>query len=178
VELKLEPARQVDIVSEPAGAKVSIDNVERGLTPLYDLLVPGERAFRVKLTRKGFKPWKQTLHGKKLRERLIEADLETLPLLAIPMSKEEREEAKDYDRKMNRIEQSIRNAKNKLAKAEKDLSAVESSPNIFIGRIADAQRDVDEVRTKLEELENEKVELDNALDMFRQKVMSKLEGIE
>ncbi len=66
----------------------------------------------------------------------------------------------------------------RTSRSADSMRAVESSPNIFIGKIADAQRAVDDAKTKAEELEQEKTELDNQVDMFRQKVMSKLDGAE
>lgn len=176
VEVKLEPAREVDVVSEPPGAKVFIDNEHRGVTPAYDLSVPAERSFKVRVERKGFKTWRQTLSAKRLRERLIEAELVALPLLSMPLTKEEKEEARDYERKLSATNLAIRRNKARLAKAEKALADVESSPNIFIGRIADAQREVDDARSKLEELDTTKTDLEGQIDLFRQRVMSKLDG--
>lgn len=171
----LELGKEVDIVSEPPGARVFVDGVERGLTPAYDLLVPTARKFRVKVDKKGYKPWKQTLSAKQLKERLIEADLVSMPLLAMPMSKEDLREAKEWDRKVSKLNQAMRGAKAKLSGAEKKLEQVEAQPNIFIGRIADAQRDVDVWRSRIEELDNELAEVDAQVQSFRDRVMAKLE---
>lgn len=171
----LELGKEVDIVSEPPGARVFVDGVERGLTPAYDLLVPTARKFRVKVDKKGYKPWKQTLSAKQLKERLIEADLVSMPLLAMPMSKEDLREAKEWDRKVSKLNQAMRGAKAKLSAAEKKLEQVEAQPNIFIGRIADAQRAVDEWRGRIEEIDTEMAEVDGHVQAFRDRVMAKLE---
>jgi hypothetical protein len=171
----MELGREIDIVSEPPGARVFVDGIERGLTPIYDLLVPTSRKFTVKVDKKGYRSWKQRLSAKSMRERLLEADLQQLPLLAMPMTKEELVEAKDWDRKLSKLNSGLRGSKAKLAAVEKKLEQVESQPNIFIGRIADAQRDVDEWRGKVEEFETELAEVEAQIQSFRDRVMAKLE---
>jgi hypothetical protein len=175
--VKLEAAKVIDIVSEPPNARVFVDNTVRGTTPLYDLLVPATRVFRVRVEKRGYKTWKKQLTAKQLRERLVEADLQVLPLLAMPLSRDEMKEAKEYDRKLAHNRAEMLRAKSTLARAEKRLTDIESSTsNVFVGRIADAQRMVDEARTKIEELEQEQQETETALTDFRQRVMAKIEG--
>jgi hypothetical protein len=172
VSVTLEAAREIDVVSEPPGADVYVDGAMRGHTPVYDLLVPANRAFKVKVQRRGYKSWAQTLAPKKLKNRVVEADLDILPLLAMPMSKEDRKEARELDQKLNAINASLNRTRAELKKSEKHLADLESSPQVFIGRIADAQRDADELRARLEEIDNERTELEATIDIFRQRVMS------
>ncbi len=173
--LALELGKEVDMTSEPPGARVFVDNLELGLTPLYDVLIPTTRKFRVRIDKKGYKSWKQTMSAKAIKGRTLEAELNPLPLLAMPMSKEERAEAKEWDRKMSRLSGALKHAKAKLRAAEKKLTEVESSPTIFIGKIADAQRAADEWRSKVEELDTEITDVDVQLQIFRERVMAKLE---
>jgi serine/threonine-protein kinase len=175
--VKLEAAKVVDIVSEPPNAKVFVENTLRGTTPLYDLLVPASRLFRVRVEKRGYKTWKQQLSAKTMRTRQVEADLQVLPLLAMPLSRDEMKEAKEYDRKLAHIRAETLRAKSTLARAEKRLSDIESSTsNVFVGRIADAQRMVDEARSKIEELEQEQQETETSLTDFRQRIMAKIDG--
>ena len=56
----LEPAwADYSIASQPAGATLSIDEQQAGTTPLSGELLEGRRV--LKLTRAGYKPWRQTL---------------------------------------------------------------------------------------------------------------------
>jgi hypothetical protein len=176
--VKLEAAKQIDVVSEPPNARVFIDNLVRGTTPLYDVLVPASRSFRLRVEKRGYKTWKKQLAAKQMRERLIEADLQVLPLLAMPLSREEMKQARDYDRKLAQIHAEILRSKGLLARAEKRLSAVENQPSFFVGQLADAQRAVDDVRSKIELLEEEQQETETAVTEFRQKVMAKIDGAE
>lgn len=173
--LTMELGKELDLTSEPPGARVFIDDLERGLTPVYDVLVPTSRKFRVRIDKKGYKSWRSTTSAKAIKERSLEAELVPLPLSSMPMSKEERVEAKDWERKMATLESALRNAKAKLKASEKKLAEVESSPTIFIGKIADAQRIADEWRTKLEELETEHADTESQMQTFRERVMAKLE---
>jgi hypothetical protein len=111
-----------------------------------------------------------------MRERLVEADLQTLPLLAMPMSKDDMKEARELDRKMARIVSDMRKDKGLLEKAEKRLSQVEASPSIFIGRVAEAQKAVDDLRIELDRLEQEQQEVESSVSDFRQRVLAKMDG--
>ncbi|MCK6552032.1 PEGA domain-containing protein, partial [Myxococcota bacterium] len=171
VRVALETARTIDVASEPSGARVSIDGAPRGETPLYELAVPGTRAFTVAVDKRGYKPWRRRIGARKVEERTITAELEALPLLSIPMSKADRAEAKELDRKVTLLASTLRAAKLKLARLEKRLADVEAEPNVFIGRITEAQSAVDDARTAIERLEEQRTELEQQLDQFRQRVM-------
>ncbi|MEM6959858.1 MAG: serine/threonine-protein kinase, partial [Myxococcota bacterium] len=72
----------VHIASEPSGAQVSIDGLERGRTPLRVELMRGERPLRVQLMADGFEPF-DTEVVPNLSSRLM-ARLRALPDEALP----------------------------------------------------------------------------------------------
>lgn len=176
--LMLQPGKEVDIVSSPPGGMVTIDGVPRGPTPLYDLLVPLEKRFSVKIQRRGYKTWVRQHSSKTPAARLIEAELEPLPLLALPLSKEDLREARGYDERAHTLRMEARKRRATLERAERRLSIAERSPTVFIGRIAEAQAEVDDARGALAEIEAEQQELETQLEAFRQRVMAKLDGAE
>ena len=77
----------VEILSEPAGAGVSVDGVRGGDTPIADLkLKPG--AHRVELVREGYEPWSGSVTieaGKKAR---VQAPLKAIPKATPPPTPE------------------------------------------------------------------------------------------
>jgi serine/threonine protein kinase len=166
-EVVLEAGKEIDIVSEPAGAKVVIDKVPVGVTPAYDLLIPLDRKFRVVLSKEGFKPYDKVLKGKAITERTLEVTLEPKPLLALQMSNADRKKAKALDMKLAKLDAAVRGRKKMLADAEQRLEMIQASKTVFIGEIADAQRAVDLHRDALEELESKRADVQNDIEQFR-----------
>jgi serine/threonine protein kinase len=170
VAVKLEPAKEIDIVSSPEGAEVWLDGKKIGVTPVYDLAVPLDRSFRVLLKRAGFKQHRQRISGKKIVDRQLVVNMEPLPLLALPMTKEQRREAKILDGKMAALESRLRSRQRSLVTRERHLDQVQSTPGAFIADIAEAQRAVDLTRNEIESLEQAKAELSSEIEQFREEL--------
>jgi serine/threonine protein kinase len=166
-KLKLEPAREIDILSSPDAAEVTMDGRKLGLTPLYDVAVPLNRSFTVAMKKAGFKPARQRLSGKKVEERQLVVNLDPLPLLALNLSKEQRREAKVLDERLSAVARKLRAKQQALKRAEQTLKLAESNSGSFLSDVAEAQRNVDVLRGEVEALEDAKSEAQSAVDQFR-----------
>ena len=168
----LEAAKEVDIASDPPGADVFVDREHRGKTPLYDLQVPLERRFTLRVVRSGYKPWTRVLRGKQIEEGApLVAELQHVPLLAMPMSAEQRTEAKRLSRRLQEVSLALRQTQTRLAQAEALHQRLEASGTVRVGDLADAQSRALALRDAVEALENDRVEAETAVETFRAEVL-------
>lgn len=174
----LRPGLSLEIASEPVGAEVVIDGVPRGKAPIYDVMVPRDGSFQVLAKKRGYRPLKQRLVSKKLKDGPLVLELKPLPFLAMPMSAEERKEAKALDQKATRLELDRRRTADKLKTTEQKLAAMEASRQNFVGDVADVQRRVDELRAHLDEVENELSEVQASIDSMRDSIQTRMESEE
>jgi len=174
VPIALEKARLIEIASDPPGATLFLDDREIGLTPEFDVPVPSVSAFNVRLERQGFKKWQRDFIGSKLTEDRVEAELADVPLLALPLRREEREEARSLDRSLARFRSEIRKAKRKLASR---LAQVErlSGDHTHVGPVVKAQNAADDVQKQVDQLEIELEEAQADVEEFRDRVLLRLE---
>lgn len=166
----------MEIASEPPGAEITVDGQARGKAPIYDVMVPRDGSFQISAKKRGYRPWKQRLQAKKLPEGPLVAELKPLPFLAMPMTAEERREAKVLDQKASRLEADRRRTADRLKTAEQKLETMEGSRQNFVGDVADVQRRVDELRAHLDEVENELSEIQGSIDAMRDTLQTRMEA--
>lgn len=174
-EVTLEPAKVIDIVSNPVGADVYLDREKIGQTPVYDVRVPERRRFTVVVTKQGFKRQRQRLRGRQLDDRQLVINLEPLPLLAMPMSPEQRTKARKLDQRLAQVSRTLKREERALEKLERRLEMVSNSGTVFVGDIAEAQRAVDDTRSRIDALTEEQADLQSEIDLLRQDIVSKLD---
>lgn len=172
----LRPGVSLEIASEPPGAEITVDGQARGKAPIYDVMVPRDGSFQIAAKKRGYRPWKQRLQAKKLPEGPLVAELKPLPFLAMPMTAEERREAKVLDQKASRLEADRRRTADRLKTAEQKLETMEGSRQNFVGDVADVQRRVDELRAHLDEVENELSEVQASIDAMRDTLQTRMEA--
>jgi serine/threonine protein kinase len=175
VQVALRVGKAIEITSDPPGARVSLDGRPIGRTPIYDLLVPAEDRFWVKVSHKGFKPWKRRFSGKTVGEAPLVAELAPLPFLALPWEKEEKARARDLDRQVNLQRQKVERQKATLRKAEGRQAQVEGSINASVGELAEVQRRTDLARDAVSEAENALVELEAQMDSMREQLLLRMD---
>ena len=175
IETKLEPAIQVDVLSEPPGALVKVDTLERGRTPLYEVLVPKGRRFRITVKKVGYQPWTRRLRPSRLDGKPVVAELVAVPFMKLPMNGDERVEAKAIQREVKRIENDIRKLRYQLRRAQQRLERLEERPSQLIGPIADAQRNVDVVREALMKRQESLADAQSKREIFRDQLLLKAE---
>ena len=174
ITVKLEEAVEVEVLSEPPGADVFVDGQPRGRTPLYDLLVPKQRRFRVTVKKVGFKRWRRRIRRKDDDGPLI-ARLTYLPLMQMPMSRSERSEARGLQQAIDRLSRDVNKLKTQLKRAQHRLERLEARSSPLIGPIAEAQRNVDLVRDELSRREDALAEARSKQDVFRDQILLKAE---
>ena len=174
-EVKLEPAKMVDVLSEPPGAEVFIDGVARGRTPLYDVSVPTSRRFRVTMKKVGFKRWTRRLRPRQITGAPVIAELTGVALMGLPMSKTERTRARAMQRTIARYERDVKKLKYQLQRAMRRLESLEARSSPLIGPIAEAQRNVDLVRDELMKREEALAEARSKREVFREQLLLKAE---
>ncbi|MBI4816052.1 MAG: serine/threonine protein kinase [Deltaproteobacteria bacterium] len=173
----LESSRTIEILSVPPGARVWLDGIELGVTPIFQAQVPGDRTFALKLTRAGFEKFQKSF-PKKFRDKRIQTDLKPLPLMAMPMSDDEKETARDLERRLNVAVASLRQARAKFKKAEEVYERVQDSRTANIALMSKAQNVFDAARAKVEDLEQEEEQARTEFDEFRSTIMNRVNDVE
>lgn len=174
--VKLEPGRSIEISSNPPGAKVFLDGEPIGQTPIYDVLVPLQRRFKLQMRHRGFKPWRKRLYGKRLADTPVVVDLQPLPFLALPWPKQDRRAARDIDRERAKLARQLKNLERQLQRAQERQARVESSVNASVGDLAEVQRRTDVTREAVGELEQELADLDTQMQSMREQLLLRMEG--
>jgi hypothetical protein len=166
----LTQAKTVDVVSDPAGAEVFVEGTSRGRTPLYDVPVPAKGQFSLKVELGGYQPY-----FKKLRASgPIDVKLKELPFTALKLTPAERREGSRLEQKLSQARKALASSKRDLAKTEKLLEKVTSSPKYMFGERAKVERAFDLVTARVTELEDEVVEAEGNLDAFRSSVLTRV----
>ncbi len=171
----LEPAKRIGITTEPTGARIFVDDVEVGLSPLDDVSVPAKRTFVVRVQRAGFKRIKRTFHGDKLTAgQELQLTIDDLPLDRMPLSKDERAQ-------LRRLQPALRLASNRLEAAQRDLRKAEAeearilaAPQSFASVAGAAQKRVDQTKAAVDAAEAARDEAHAALESLRADVLTRL----
>lgn len=176
VEITLEPGKTIEISSTPPGAQVWLDDRALGQTPIYEVLVPLERPFVIKIKARGYKTWRQRLRAKNVETTGLVAELHALPFLALPWSKAEAKRARDLDREFAQLNRKLAVAKRQHKAAMERQSKVESAINASVGDLADAQRRSDLAQDAITQLEQDLSELETQMDVLREQLLMRIEG--
>jgi hypothetical protein len=171
VKLVLEPARSVEVWSEPPGAKVFLDDKEVGTTPA-DLQIPAKRKFTLRLERTGFKTVKKPMKGDSMPKH-TQIDLEPLPLNRLPLSAEEKKHLSNLDHELVKVHRDLGAAKAGLKKAEADLLKAQSTRHNFVADTTKVEDQVEHYKSKTEELEGRLEELNGEMDALRDEILSR-----
>lgn len=175
VRVKLEASKPVDVVSEPTHAKVFVDGEDKGFTPIYDLIVPATRKFTLKVEKRGYQKYSKAIVAEKLLLKQIQIDLKALPLLALPMPREDMIEARALDHKNSNLRADLQRTRALLAQAQRKLNVLEHTPGVFVGKLANAENAVEDAKAKIEQLEEQQSEIESQMVEFRQRVMAKID---
>lgn len=175
VNVALMPGKTIEISSDPPGARVFVDGSAIGRTPIYDLMVPADDRFWVKVVHKGFKPWKKRYSGKAVGEAPLVAELTPLPFLALPWDKAEKARARELDRLHNEQRQKLSRLKATLQKAEARQAAVEGNINASVGDLADVQRRTDLTREALSDAEQALAETEGQMESLREQLLLRMD---
>lgn len=175
-EVTLEPGKSIEISSNPPGARVFLDGEPIGQTPIYDVLVPVERRFGLRIEHRGYRRWKKRLRGKALDPtQPLVADLEPLPFLALPWSRAEKKQARDVDRAHSKLARKISGLEQQLKRAQQRQRVVESSINASVGDLAEVQRRTDLLREAVVNAEQELADLESRMDRMREQLLLRME---
>ncbi|MEO1333987.1 MAG: protein kinase [Myxococcota bacterium] len=171
VSLKLEQALEVDVLSEPPGGTVYIDGEQKGRSPIYEMLVPKDRRFRIVIKKPGFQRWSRRFRPKDVQQGSIVAELTALPLMKLPMSAKERSEARRLLREVSRFEQDIKKLKVDLRRAQYQLERLEANSSPRIGPLANAQRKVDLISDQLTRRQDALSDARSQRNVFRDQIL-------
>ena len=173
--IRLEPGQRIEISSNPSGAEVRLDGIPQGKTPLYDILVPVDRRFTVKIHHPGFRRWRKRLLGGQVGEMIV-ADLKPLSFLSLPWSRTERKHARELARALQRERRNQGRLTRALKRAEVEQLRIESSLGASVGDLAEVQRRTDVARDLLFKSANEVAELESRMDSMRQVLLLRMES--
>lgn len=172
---KLELGRQIEVTSEPAGATVILDGEKIGQTPMYDVLVPAKRRFRLQLTHRGYRGWKKRFAGRRVESPIL-VELSPLPFLRLPWAKNERRQARELDRTQHLQRQKVGRLKLRLSRAEAKQRQIESSINASVSDLAEVQRRTDLARDALAEAEQSLSDTEAAMESMREQLLLQFDG--
>ena len=175
IVVPLEKAHVIEIASDPPGAKVFVDGREVGLTPAYDIPVPSVSAFEVRLAREGFKQWKRDFIGAQLEEHRIEGELLDVPLLSLPLDREERARARRLDQALARHRADLRKAKRVLTHRLEEVARLRSGDHSFVAPVVKAQSAADEAQERVDHFEMELDAVQSEVESFREKILLRIE---
>ena len=172
--LTLEAALKIDIVTDPPGATVWIDGKAIGETPAWAVPVPSRTAFRLKVNRRGFKPFSQRYVGTRIKTGRIEIPLADLPLLDMPLTAAERRDAKQLGGQLAQARRALRASRASLQRSEAALDALQRRGTSKIALAARAHDAVNEARSQVELRESEQDEAIDLVEQFRATVLARL----
>ncbi|MCB9654340.1 MAG: PEGA domain-containing protein [Deltaproteobacteria bacterium] len=169
---KLAKAKTLDVVSEPAGADVLLDGKSVGKTPVYELTVPLSGRITLEIEKPGFRPYKKVVKTRDLKSK-ISVNLKQLPVMAMPLTPEEKREAKRLEQDLDRAKSALGRARKNLASVERNLKTVTSDPKYMFGDRARAEKAFDEASALVEEREQVVADAQSALEQFRAEVTAR-----
>ncbi|MBK8014559.1 MAG: PEGA domain-containing protein [Deltaproteobacteria bacterium] len=169
---KLAKAKTIDVVSEPAGADVLLDGASVGKTPVYELTVPLTGRIALEIQKPGYRTHKLAVKARDLKSK-ISVNLKQLPVTAMPLTPEEKREAKRLDQDLERAKSALARARKNLVSVERTLKTVTSDPKYMFGDRARAEKAFDEATALVEEREQAVVDAQSALEQFRAEVSAR-----
>jgi hypothetical protein len=170
----LDPGVALEVMSEPPGSSVILDRVRLpGLTPMT-LQVPSLKPFTLQVQHAGFKHYKRQLVAKKIPSAKLEVSLDELPLLGMPLSREERKKAQELERALAQSTVALRSAKAALKQGEAKLEATRAARHTFVSETTKVEEQVDRLRERAEAAEAKHDEAQDAVEAFRESVLSRL----
>jgi serine/threonine protein kinase/phenylpyruvate tautomerase PptA (4-oxalocrotonate tautomerase family) len=172
----LDPARTLDVVTDPPEADVFLDGRLVGRSPLYGLEIPSRRRFKLEARRRGFQSYEAKLTAAKLSGARLEIELPDLPMMRLPLNAAERATAQKLEKQLAQSRAALRKARQALSQAEARLDRVQSSGNTLVAVAAAAHRDVDIARTEMERREQARDEAVEQVQTFRDAVLERLAG--
>jgi hypothetical protein len=172
--VELLPSRSIGVVSEPPGATVMIDGDPRGVTPLYEVAVPLDVRFELRLTRRGCRPWSRTIAARSLGVEPVSATLVPVPLASMPLTPDERREARRLELAMKDLRARTADRRAALKRANARLARAEADPRALAGPRAEALSGVTALEDELAALTAELAEAEFQIDALRAAVLDRL----
>jgi hypothetical protein len=169
----LDPGVALELATDPPGAKVTLDRVRLPNTTPVTIQVPSLKPFTIQLEHSGFKHYKRQLVAKKISQGKLEVQLEELPLLGMPLSRDERKKAQELERALAQASVAFQAAKAALKKGEAKLEATRSTRHNFVAETTKVEEQVDRLRERAEAAEAKRDEAQDAVETFRESVMSR-----
>ena len=139
-EFVAELAKAVDlnVVTDPPGAVVKVDDVVIGQTPLYDYKLPIDKLVKLDIKKIGYAP---ISHEFQIRShQQLQFSLNRLSLAKIPLSREDRMLVRQAQRQVSEAKRQLRIAQNWVRRAESQLKRVEANPKASVSALIDAKQ--------------------------------------
>lgn len=169
---KLEPARALDVNSEPVGARVLVNDENIGLTPIPDLAAPTAK-FVLKIERPGFEPYVQRFKAGAKNEK-VSATLKLLPLSKMPLAPEDKKRVAELQGDIARTKLDLSSARAKKKSAEAKLDAELKKNRSFVSDTGQYQEIIDREDARAEELEQKLEELNAEWEAIQEEVLGRI----
>lgn len=168
---RFEPSRSLQIDSDPGAATVRVDGLEVGVTPA-EIFVPRARAFRLEVTKPGFRAFDRRLKPREVG-RALELRLKTLPFRALPLSADDRRAVAALEGKVARLSPRRALAQRRLVQAEARHQQLERQ-GADLYRRAEAERARDEAQADFDALDEERRAALDELEALRGRIVEAL----
>lgn len=173
MSISLDRQGSLHVISDPPAADVRLDGRLMGRAPIR-LTVPNKGRFEIVVERPGYRRVKKQLQAGRTGDEL-EIRLNEQPLLSMPLTSRERQQAKKLVKTLKRHKSNLRSARRGLRRAEKRLHSVGDGEHQFVHALAEAQRAVDIQRQRVRRLETGRDETTAELEALTAQVLTRLD---
>jgi len=170
----LSKARVMDVVSDPEGAKVTVDGTVRGRTPLYGLEVPGGKRFEIRIEKAGFFGHKKRMRMGKGDER-VDVRLKERPLRKMPLTKEERSRLRKVDQQIARAKRTFAKKKKRFQQAQRLRNRIDNTVDATIHERAKVETAFDVAKDAMDDAKEEVTVLSEEIENLKSEVLGRLE---
>lgn len=169
-ELALVRAVTVQITSEPSGAAVMAGERRLGETPLYDLALPEGQPIELSVSKDGFRARKRKLVPS--TDGRYHFPLDELPLSRLPLSKEDRREARRLDASLGRQRRRVHGLKTQAEGLDERYRRAIDDPRVPIGARVELQTRLERTLEALRGAEDELESLRFDAEQLRARALS------
>ncbi|MBI4815683.1 MAG: PEGA domain-containing protein [Deltaproteobacteria bacterium] len=163
VSVALEPARLIEVQSEPSGADVYVDGELVGRTPTGSVAVPKQSCFRLRIARAGFREMTRRCPT----TARLSVKLRELPLGALPMNPDQRARLAEIERSLRRDAARLAKVRTLLARSELALDRAAKRRHSFVTGIPQIQARIERHADRKEQLEGRVHDLRAEIDSLR-----------
>ena len=172
VSFELDKAVDLVVLTQPPGAEVKINDTIIGQTPLYEHKIAVNKSITVAIKKIGYEA---VSHQFRVRaDQQLEFTLNRLSLAKLPLSKDDRLQLRQAQRKVADAKRQLRMANNRVRRSENTLKRVEANPKVSVSALINAKQQFTQAQENLSEKDTALQEAVYQLDDLSERLASAL----